>query len=73
MEKKQKKVSKAEAQQRAEAWQTRKLVALALPSKFTRYQYSEPETYPVLPTAMLTPFGVVPVVTASKYIRPLAA
>lgn len=73
MQQRKKKASKAEAQERAEAWQMRKLVALALPAKFSRYQFSEPETYPVLPSAMLTPFGVVPVVMASKHIRPLAA
>lgn len=73
MAKRKKKGSSAAAQEKAEAWQMRKLVALALPAKFTRYEVSEPETYPVLQTAMLTPFGVVPVVTASKHLRPLAA
>ena len=73
MPKRKKKVAKAVVQERAEAWQMRKLIALALPAKFTPHHVSEPETYPVLPTAMLTPFGVIPVVTASKHVRPLAA
>ena len=60
-------------QERAEAWQMRKLVALALPGRFTPHHVSEPETYPVLPTAMITPFGIIPVVTSSKHLRPLAA
>ena len=75
MTKRKKKVvgAKAGTQDRAEAWQMRKLVALALPAKFTPHHVSEPESYPVLPTAMLTPFGIIPVVTSSRHIRPLAA